>query len=94
LTRAGKSLRDLQVVLELGSNEAIKVAVRRGLGAAVLSTSAVREQLRSETLRALPVAGLRLVRELFAVWDRRRVLPIPARRFLDLLVDPSSSDPS
>ena len=37
LSRAGKSLSDLRVVMELGSNEAIKEAVQRGLGLAVLS---------------------------------------------------------
>src|SRR5262249_18182343 len=41
LERAGRSLADLRVALELGSNEAIKEAVLRGMGVAVLSTCAV-----------------------------------------------------
>jgi DNA-binding transcriptional LysR family regulator len=85
LARAGKSLRDLQVVLEVGSNEAIKEAVLRGVGLAVLSTRAVEKELHAGQLHALPVTGLSLVREMLAVWDRRRPLPIPARLFLEVL---------
>jgi DNA-binding transcriptional LysR family regulator len=86
LARAGKSAADLRVVLELGSNEAIKEAVRRGMGLAVLSARAVEKAAkRGGPLRALEVEGLPLQREMFVVWDRRRVLPIPARLFLDLL---------
>jgi LysR family transcriptional regulator, low CO2-responsive transcriptional regulator len=85
LAKAGKSLRDVHVALELGSNEAIKEAVLRGLGLAVLSTHSVQEEVRAGKLHPLQVAGLPLVRDMFVVWDRRRVLPIPARLFLDLL---------
>jgi DNA-binding transcriptional LysR family regulator len=85
LAKAGKSLGDVRVALELGSNEAIKEAVLRGLGLAVLSTHAVEQEVQAGKLHALQVAGLPLVRQMFAVWDRRRALPIPARLFLDLL---------
>jgi DNA-binding transcriptional LysR family regulator len=85
LARAGKALGDLRVALELGSNEAIKEAVQEGLGVAVLSTQVVKKDVKARRLYALKVAGLPLLREMFAVWDRRRALPIPARLFLDLL---------
>ena len=85
LARAGKSLGDLRVVLELGSNEGIKEAVLRGMGVAFLSTHAVREELDAGKLHAVAVADLALEREMFAVWSRRRALPIAARLFLDLL---------
>jgi DNA-binding transcriptional LysR family regulator len=86
LARAGKSASDLRVALELGCNEGIKAAVLRGMGLAVLSARAVeKESRRGGPLRALRVADLPLEREMFVVWDRRRVLPIPARLFLDLL---------
>jgi DNA-binding transcriptional LysR family regulator len=85
LTQVGKSLRDLRVELELGSNEAIKEAVLKGLGLAILSTRAVEKEIRAGKLRALKVVRLPLLREMFVVWDRRRVLPIPAQLFLDLL---------
>jgi DNA-binding transcriptional LysR family regulator len=85
LARAGNSVADLRVVLELGSNESIKEAVLQGLGLAILSRRAVGKEIKSGRLHGLQVTGLSLMREIFAVWDKRRVLPIPARLFLDLL---------
>jgi DNA-binding transcriptional LysR family regulator len=81
LARLGKSLGDLQIALELGSNEAIKEAVLRGLGLAVLSSYAVEKELRAGQLVALKVTDLHCDREMFVVWDRRRVLSAPARAF-------------
>src|SRR5262249_24030947 len=57
LAKAGKSLADLRVALELGSNEAIKEAVQRGLGLAILSTHAIRHEVEGGKLHALQVAG-------------------------------------
>jgi DNA-binding transcriptional LysR family regulator len=85
LAAVGKSLHDLQVTLELGSNEAIKEAVLRDMGVAVLSERTVQKEVESGKLHALQIASLSLTREMFVVWDQRRVLPIPARLFLDLL---------
>jgi DNA-binding transcriptional LysR family regulator len=85
LERAGRSLADLRVALELGSNEAIKEAVLRGVGAAVLSAYAVQKELREGRLHALEVSDLHCDRDLFVVRDKRRVLPLAARVFLDFL---------
>jgi DNA-binding transcriptional LysR family regulator len=85
LTRAGRSLADLPVALELGSNEAIQEAVLRGVGVAILSTLAVRKEVAAGRLVALEIDGLCCEREMFVVTDRRRVLPTPARLFVNLL---------
>jgi DNA-binding transcriptional LysR family regulator len=82
LDKAGFSLADLRVALELGSNEAIKEAVLRGVGIAILSTYAVQKELRAGQLRALAVRDLRCDRDMYVVQDRRRVLSLPARLFL------------
>jgi LysR family transcriptional regulator, low CO2-responsive transcriptional regulator len=85
LARAGRSLADLRVALELGSNEAIQGAVLRGVGVAVLSALAVRKEVTAGRLVALTIDGLVCDREMFVVTDRRRVLPTPARLFVNLL---------
>jgi DNA-binding transcriptional LysR family regulator len=82
LERAGRSLADFRVALELGSNEAIKEAVLRGMGVAVLSVYAVQKELKAGQLHALDVSGLHCDRDMFVVQDTRRVLPLPARLFL------------
>jgi DNA-binding transcriptional LysR family regulator len=58
LRRAG--LDEIDVVIELGHPEAMKRAVRDGLGAAVLFRSAVREELETGLLRKITIAGTQL----------------------------------
>ncbi len=93
LGRLGKSLRDLHIALELGSNEAIKEAVLRGLGVAVLSSYAVQKELKAGRLVALKVTNLHCDREMFLVWDQRRVLSAPARTFRCFLETNPLSEP-
>jgi DNA-binding transcriptional LysR family regulator len=69
----------------LGSNEAIKEAVLRNVGVAVLSSYAVQKALQTAQLYALEVTGLHRDRDLYVVWDRRRVWSSPARVFLSFL---------
>lgn len=85
LERAGRSLADLRIALELGSNEAIKEAVLRGVGIAILSAYAVQKELRAGLLHAVAVSDLHCDRDMYIVQDRRRVLPLPARQFLIFL---------
>ena len=82
LESSGRSLADLRVNLELGSNEAIKEAVLRGVGVAVLSLYAVQKELKTQELHTLKIRDLPCNREMFIVQDKRRVLPMPARLFL------------
>ena len=85
MDKAGLSLADLRVALELGSNEAIKEAVLRGVGVAILSTYAVQKELKGGQLHSLEVSDLYCDRDMFVVQDRRRVLSLQARLFLNFL---------
>lgn len=85
LEKVGQSLADLRVVLELGSNEAIKEAVLQGVGIAMLSAFAVQKEILSGQLKGLEVTDLHCDRDMFVVQERRRVLPLPARVFLNFL---------
>jgi DNA-binding transcriptional LysR family regulator len=74
------------VAMELGSNGAIKRAVARGLGVAILSRYAVSLELRLGLLAELPVTGFPLHREWHLVYPRdRRHGPVGEAflRFLD-----------
>jgi len=92
LDRLGVAPSDLNVVLELGSTEAIKEAVRRHVGVAVLSRRAVAKEVKARQLKALHVRGLTLDRDIFLVRDRRRPPSAPARLFL-ALVNPEPERP-
>ena len=81
LERAGTSLADMNVSLELGSNAAIKDAVKRGLGVAFLSRFTVERELDAKELRAVAVRGLCLTRNFYLVYHRRRPLTPAASVF-------------
>ncbi|QDV37556.1 LysR family transcriptional regulator [Tautonia plasticadhaerens] len=85
LERAGASLAGMNVALELGSNSAIRDAVRRRLGVAFLSRSAVQPDLDSGALRAVGVRGLDLARHLYVIHHGRRPLSPAASVFLHFL---------
>lgn len=69
--------------MALGSNEAIKHAVRAGLGLAVLSRHTLAQDPAAEGLAVLSVIGFPLRRQWHLVWRRDRALSLPARTLLD-----------
>jgi DNA-binding transcriptional LysR family regulator len=82
----------LNVVLELGSTEAIKGAVLEGVGVAVLSRRAVRDEVRAGKLKPIGIEGVALSRDICVAWDRKRVLPPHACLFLAHLAS-DAADP-
>jgi DNA-binding transcriptional LysR family regulator len=93
LTSRNMTLADLHVRLEVGSNDAVKDAVLRQLGVAVLSIRTVQSELAAGRLLEKPIKGLDLTRELYIVTDRRRGLPSPARAFMHFLVKNQAAQP-
>jgi DNA-binding transcriptional LysR family regulator len=73
--------------MALGSNEAIKHAVRAGLGLAVLSQHTLAADPASEGLAVLSVRGFPIRRQWHLVWRRDRALSLPARTLLADLRD-------
>jgi DNA-binding transcriptional LysR family regulator len=76
------------IVMSLGSNEAIKHAVAAGLGIAVLSDLAVNQPAWSITtngLTTLAVAGFPIVRQWYVVWRLDTPQSATARGFLQYL---------
>lgn len=85
LERAGTSLEEMTISLEMGSNAAIKDAVKRGLGVSFVSRSTVERELATGELASVQVRGLVLTRTLYAVHHRRRPLSPAASAFLRFL---------
>ncbi len=67
-----KTGRPVQVAMELAHNGAIKRAVARGLGVAILSRYAVSVELRLGVVVELPVTGFPLRRQWHLVYPRDR----------------------
>jgi DNA-binding transcriptional LysR family regulator len=86
LQRAGVARRDLKVVLELPSNEAVRAAVEAGAGATVISASVAASGLGSGALRQIPFA---LPARSFQVLRHRdRYRSRTADALLDLIAGP------
>ncbi|KAB2919256.1 MAG: LysR family transcriptional regulator [Hyphomicrobiaceae bacterium] len=66
-----------QIGMELGSNETIKQAVMAGLGIAFISAHTVAAEVESGRLCVLPVEGLPIVRQWYAVRNQEKHL-LPA----------------
>ncbi len=56
-----------------GSTQALLTAVQAGFGAAFVSRSAARAILQTGALKEVPLAGPRLMRDLYCVWNEDRV---------------------
>ncbi len=68
--------------MALGSNEAIKHAVRAGLGLAVLSRHTLGDDAARDGLAVLKVVGFPIRRRWHLVWRSDRPLSLPARTLL------------
>jgi DNA-binding transcriptional LysR family regulator len=82
LRKLGIRASDLEIVMELPSNEAVRCAVEANAGAAVLSRLVVSASLASGTLRMLPLALPK--RQFFSLVHRQRYLSEAGRAFCGL----------
>lgn len=89
LARAGCSVADLDVVLELPANEAVRAAVEAGLGASLMSRLVVANALQSGALA--DVAADIPSRRFFMLRHRERYVGRPAEAFRALLGDESAA---
>ena len=72
LVAAGSDLSAFRVVGEMGSTQAIKQAVKVGVGVSLLSRRAVEEECRAGSVWCLRVAGLQIDRAFYLVTHRER----------------------
>ena len=84
LETAGFEVKPEQVVMELGSNEAIIAAVEAGLGISLVSRWAVEKSVKLSRLVIVPIKGLDLKRDLSLV-RRRQPLNPAAEAFVGFL---------
>lgn len=71
----------LKIGLQLGSTEAVKQAVRAGLGISITLESAVQDEVRAGTLRALRIEETPLAKPLFSILPAGLSATSPAGQF-------------
>lgn len=75
----------INVVAEMGSTEAVKQAVKAGLGVSLVSSLAVKEDLRHKSVETVPFKGNRFLRSFYIVSRRGRTVSPIGSVFLDFL---------
>ncbi len=73
--------------VELGSSEAIKEAIIAGLGVSVISVHAVARELASGLLCEVPVAGLKLERNFYLIYQIQSDFRRAHKIFIDFIKD-------
>lgn len=86
LTASGQPLDEvLNISMELGSTEAVKQALMAGFGISILSRVSIRHELEEGRIVSVPIRGLTMQRDFYAVYHRRRPLHPVARAFREFL---------
>lgn len=89
LATAGLGLPAFRVVGEMGSTQAIKQAVRAGVGVSLISRRAVLDECQAGWLHCVRVDGLAFGRAFFLVTHRDRSRSPLAQAFLDFVASQS-----
>ena len=86
LRKKGMSLKQFNVVMEMGSTSAVKEGVKAGLGLAFISKRAVEEELKQGLFSRIHVEGIDPIsRQLYIVSHRGRTLSPIGMEFLRFL---------
>lgn len=85
LLKAGIDLRNLHIIAQLGSSEAVRRAVLGGAGYAFISALAVGRELAEGTLQQILVEGFEVNRSFYLAWRRGSTLSPAAEAFIQAL---------
>jgi len=85
LKEIGLDLQDLNVIAEMGSTEAVRQAVKAGLGASIVSRVAVAEEIKMGMLKIIHLPDLNLKRSFDIVTHKLRTRSPLCEAFLNYL---------
>jgi DNA-binding transcriptional LysR family regulator len=83
LESKGLSLDDFQISGIFGSTDAVKQAVKAGLGVSILSKFAVADELKYGILQEITITDLQMKRRFYIVVHKKRTLPRAYEIFLE-----------
>lgn len=81
----GVSLEDIKVAGIFGSTDAIKQAVKTGLGVSILSRLSVKDELKYGIFREIKLSDIQMKRKFYIVTHKKRTLPSAYNLFLEHL---------
>ncbi|MFH1026323.1 MAG: selenium metabolism-associated LysR family transcriptional regulator [Nitrospirota bacterium] len=86
LEREGIDPHQLNIVGIFGSTDAIKQAVKEGMGISIISRRSVKDELKCEMLREIKIKDADMKRQFYIITHRKRTLPHLYRTFVDYLL--------
>jgi DNA-binding transcriptional LysR family regulator len=85
LENKGVSLEDIQIGGIFGSTDAVKQAVKAGLGISILSRLSVIDELKYHILKEIKLTDIEMKRKFYIATHKKRTLPIIYKIFLEHL---------
>jgi DNA-binding transcriptional LysR family regulator len=86
LEKAGFSLADLNMVAVVGSSDAVRQAVKAGLGVSILSIRALKDDIQAGRISAVRLKGLKLERSFSIILLKGKSRSLVCQVFLDFLM--------
>jgi len=87
----GKKASKMRISMNVGSTEAVKAAVKAGLGVSLVFASAVEAEVRAGSLRALAVSEVDIAKDLYLILPEQMLGDSAARRFAQILTGGAKS---
>jgi DNA-binding transcriptional LysR family regulator len=82
LESRGVSLDDIKIAGIFGSTDAVKQAVKAGIGLSILSKFSVTDELKHNILKEIKLTDIQMKRKFYIVTHKRRTLPFLYNTFL------------
>jgi DNA-binding transcriptional LysR family regulator len=79
----GVALEEIKIAGIFGSTDAVKQAVKAGLGISIVSRFSVSDELRFKVLKEIKVRDIRMKRNFYIITHKKRSLPRAYQSFLD-----------
>ncbi|MEW6586717.1 MAG: selenium metabolism-associated LysR family transcriptional regulator [Nitrospirota bacterium] len=91
LDSKGLSVDNFEIAGIFGSTDAVKQAVKAGLGVSILSKFAVADELEHGILKEIALSDLKMKRRFYIIVHKKRTLPRPYEIFLEHILAESKS---
>ena len=91
LANKGLSLENVHIAGVFGSTDAIKQAVKAGLGVSILSKFSVADELKYKILEEIKLTDIQMKRRFYIVTHKKRTLPRLYETFLNYIVAESKN---
>lgn len=81
----GVSLEEIKIAGIFGSTDAVKQAVKAGLGVSILSRLSVKDELKYGIFKEIKLSDIQMKRKFYIVAYKKRTLPIAYNLFMEYL---------